>query len=118
VVAHPLSLRYSIGELDGWFARWKEAGVGGIEAVHPSARRAESRRLEALALQHGLLVSAGSDFHGENNPARKLGRTSWGGRIPRRFSELLQTIKAGNDIKAVNDIKAGNDINAAYREKT
>jgi predicted metal-dependent phosphoesterase TrpH len=92
VVAHPLSLRFPLEELGPWFALWKAAGVRGIEAVHPSANRSQSRRLEALALGCGLLVSAGSDFHGDNVPSRKLGETSWNARIPRRYSRLLAAL--------------------------
>lgn len=42
-------------------------GLDGIEAYHSDHSREESERYEALANREGLVVTAGSDFHGEKN---------------------------------------------------
>jgi len=80
VIAHPLSLRLSLDELEPKLGEWKALGLDGVEAWHPSATVRQCRRLETMAKKAGLKVSAGSDFHGDNRPERQLGLTS-GGRM-------------------------------------
>ena len=75
-VAHPMSLFASWKRLRVLLDEWKEQGIDGIEAWHPTARVADCRRLEALAVEHGFRVSAGSDYHGAPRPDRRLGRTA------------------------------------------
>ena len=41
-----------------------EAGVDGLECLHPSHSRATARRLAQLAASHGRFQTAGSDYHG------------------------------------------------------
>jgi hypothetical protein len=69
VLAHPFSLYLSWGSLPALFAGFRDQGLAGIEAWHPSARPADGSRLEKLAADLGLLVSAGSDFHGSPTEA-------------------------------------------------
>jgi predicted metal-dependent phosphoesterase TrpH len=88
-VAHPLSLFVSWTRLSLLFPEWKEAGADGIEAWHPTARRNECARLERMAVEQGFRVSAGSDFHGEPRPERKLGLTAGDIRIEDRFLSAL-----------------------------
>jgi predicted metal-dependent phosphoesterase TrpH len=78
VVAHPLSLFVSWGRLASLMDEWKELGVDGIEAFHPTAKLGQCRRVEKLARERGFRVTAGSDFHGAIRPDRKLGRTAGG----------------------------------------
>lgn len=42
-----------------------ELGVQGIEAVHSKHTPEQCKRYEDLARKHGLIVTGGSDFHGE-----------------------------------------------------
>jgi predicted metal-dependent phosphoesterase TrpH len=76
IVAHPLSLFVSWGRLEELMDEWKELGVDGIEAYHPTAKISHCRRLDRMARARGLRVTAGSDFHGALRPDRKLGRTA------------------------------------------
>ncbi len=78
VVAHPLSLFVSWGRLASLMDEWKELGIDGIEAYHPTAKLNHCKRVEKMARERGFLVTAGSDFHGAIRPDRKLGRTSGG----------------------------------------
>ncbi|MDR0645085.1 MAG: PHP domain-containing protein [Treponema sp.] len=92
VIAHPLSLYVAWGKLPSCIASLKEQGLDGIEAWHPSARVGECKRLEKLASSLGLMVTAGSDFHGKARAERKLGRTAGG--LPIRMdveSFLMET---------------------------
>jgi predicted metal-dependent phosphoesterase TrpH len=76
IAAHPLSLFVSWSRLAGIMDEWKELGIDGIEAYHPAAKIGHCRRLERMARERGLCVTAGSDFHGELRPERKLGKTA------------------------------------------
>jgi predicted metal-dependent phosphoesterase TrpH len=89
VVAHPMSLQLNFAEMEERFGQWQTLGLDGIEAWHPGAEPRYCRRLEGLAARWGLKVSAGSDFHGDNRPDRKLGLTSGGRPIDARFLEEL-----------------------------
>jgi 3',5'-nucleoside bisphosphate phosphatase len=86
VVAHPLSLRISRGRLLDTLPRWKEAGIAGIETIHPTANREQSLRLAQAAEKAGLLCSGGSDYHGTAGDKRFFGRTAWGTPIPDSLS--------------------------------
>ncbi len=51
---------------DGVIERLHAAGLRGIEVWHPQHGAATQRRYQALAQRLGLLVTGGSDFHGEH----------------------------------------------------
>ena len=76
IAAHPLSLFVSWSRLASIMDEWKGLGIDGIEAYHPTAKISHCRRLERMARERGFRVTAGSDFHGEIRPERKLGQTS------------------------------------------
>jgi len=76
VAAHPLSLFVSWGRLELIMDEWKEMGIDGIEAYHPTAKISHCRRLDRMARERGFRVTAGSDYHGDLRPDRKLGKTA------------------------------------------
>ncbi|MDP3176753.1 MAG: PHP domain-containing protein [Spirochaetaceae bacterium] len=78
IAAHPLSLFVSWGRLTSIMGEWKELGIDGIEAYHPTAKISQCRRLEKMGRELGFRITAGSDFHGAIRPERKLGKTSGG----------------------------------------
>lgn len=82
IIAHPLSLCISLGKLPAILTRWIDFGIDGLEAYHSNATLRECRRLETIALGLGLIVTAGSDFHGDTRPDRQLGKTAEGMEIP------------------------------------
>ncbi|PWK15503.1 PHP domain-containing protein [Tumebacillus permanentifrigoris] len=59
VVAHPGLL-----DKDYLFDSLVPAGLIGLEAFHPDHSEEKRRHYQALAAQHGLLATGGSDFHG------------------------------------------------------
>lgn len=85
VLAHPMSLYVSWGKLPGVLREIFETGVEGIEAWHPGARVGECKRLEETGRQIGFFITAGSDFHGEKRPDRKIGKTAGQKPIDDRF---------------------------------
>lgn len=89
IIAHPMSLHISWGRMAEVLSDAQSRGVEGIEAWHPSAREADCRRLERMARGIGLLLSAGSDYHGETkHPASRLAHTSGGHCITSAFIDL------------------------------
>lgn len=85
ILAHPLSLYVSWGNLPGILEDFKNQGLAGIEAWHPGARVSSCERLEKCARSLGLCVTAGSDFHGAARPDRKIGFTAGKQPIEDRF---------------------------------
>lgn len=51
-------------DLKHWLPRLRAAGLEGIEVYYPNYPRHISRQLLALAAQHEMLITGGSDFHG------------------------------------------------------
>jgi predicted metal-dependent phosphoesterase TrpH len=61
-------------------------GLDAIEVYHSDHTPELQRELLAIAHQHRLLVSGGSDFHGDESRDRPLGRTT----LPRSEFERLR----------------------------
>ncbi|WP_281047812.1 PHP domain-containing protein [Spirochaeta thermophila] len=78
VIAHPVSLGIPDEQLVRRFADYREAGVDGVEAYHYSHSLEEARKFSRIAASLGLLVSAGSDFHGKDRRDVDLGTTAGG----------------------------------------
>ena len=89
VIAHPISLGLRGPALRTHVAACKERGVSGIEAWHPNQPLKECARYERLGRSLGMVVTGGSDFHGEHIPQRMLGRTAGGREIPDSLLEEL-----------------------------
>ena len=73
VLAHPARLGLSPQMLEALVEALQGEGLMGVEAFHPSAVRGDARALEAMARRRGLLVTGGSDFHGDRGSRAKLG---------------------------------------------
>ena len=85
VLAHPGLLRR-----DELIPELVEAGLGAIEAYHSDHDSGAQSRYLRVAAQHGLAVSGGSDFHGDDHPrARCFGRV---GLPAGRFGPLFQRV--------------------------
>lgn len=67
VIAHPGNL-YRKEELE----ELVEAGVDGIEYIHPSHKFDTQKRIEKFADKHKLLKTGGSDFHGGDKAYHKF----------------------------------------------
>ena len=68
----------------------KEAGLMGIEAVYSTYASSDERDMRRLADKHNLLISGGSDFHGDNKPKLEMG--SGYGKLYIDYS-ILENIK-------------------------
>ena len=74
VIAHPARYQLSGTQLDELFRCFKENGGLGVEVVSGSHGPDDTRRMAFVAARFGLLASAGSDYHGPENPWMELGR--------------------------------------------
>ena len=74
VIAHPARYQLSRSKLVRLINEFIELGGVGIEVVSGSHSKDESFTMAKLAADHGLLASAGSDFHGPENPWIELGK--------------------------------------------
>ncbi len=72
VLAHPGNYG-----LDEAIAGWVDAGLDGIECVHPQHARADERRYERLADRLGVLKTASSDFHGNRGRHKYFGHVGF-----------------------------------------
>jgi predicted metal-dependent phosphoesterase TrpH len=67
-LAHPGTLNR-----DHWIPKWAQRGLDGIEVWHSKHSAGDVARYEALARVHGLLMTGGSDYHGERTPDVTIG---------------------------------------------
>lgn len=65
VLAHPMELGKGEMALTALIGEWKTQGLSGVEVYHPSAQNNHAAFLLNLARSENLLVTGGSDFHGE-----------------------------------------------------
>jgi predicted metal-dependent phosphoesterase TrpH len=65
VLAHPVALRLTEPELDALLSDLVADGLRGMECYYSSHSPDQIRLYLSLAKKHGLIVTGGSDFHGE-----------------------------------------------------
>jgi predicted metal-dependent phosphoesterase TrpH len=89
-LAHPVRVH---GDVPALMPELRDAGLNAIEAYHSDHVPRETEMYLELARQFGLLVTGGSDFHGDVKPGVMLG-TGYGGNlhIP---EDLLDKLRAG-----------------------
>ncbi|MFP4194383.1 MAG: PHP domain-containing protein [Desulfosalsimonas sp.] len=74
VLAHPGLLPESaFNRLEFLVSELAEMGLGGIEAYYPGHDPKETDLYERIAEKYGLLVTGGTDFHGDINPEISIG---------------------------------------------
>jgi hypothetical protein len=88
VLAHPGVSEDGGGPVTpGLLAELAGAGLAGVEVDHPAHEREIAERWRGRAEEHGLLVTGGSDFHGERKDLKIGERTTTADMI-----EQLQTL--------------------------
>ena len=94
VLAHPIRLgfRDPVAE-EKFISELRDAGLRGIEVFHSDHRPADMQRYAGIASKYNLVVSGGSDFHGEAKPQISLGTGLNGNlNIPRSVLEGLRAV--------------------------
>lgn len=72
ILAHPPLYHMGNERLDKLVASLKETGLMGIEAVYSTYTNQDEQNMCRLAEKYDLLLSGGSDFHGDNKPGLDL----------------------------------------------
>ncbi|MDQ3573684.1 MAG: hypothetical protein M3404_01985, partial [Actinomycetota bacterium] len=88
-VAHPLSLELSEPELEGAMRGLAELGLTGMECIYGRYSPEEREQLAGLARRLGLVVTGGSDHHGNYKPDLRVGIGRGDLRVPDRALEEL-----------------------------
>ncbi len=86
VLAHPHTLGH-----DEMIPGMIEAGLDGLEVLHPRQDGAARMKYFAMAKKHGLLVTGGSDFHGKRTPTYAIGMC----QVPASLFEAVKAVAAG-----------------------
>lgn len=73
-VAHPMRYKLTHSWLGRLLIEFKACGGAGVEVVSGAGNPADVQSAAAAVRRHGLLASAGSDFHGPAHPWLRLGR--------------------------------------------
>ncbi|MBI9051072.1 MAG: cache domain-containing protein [Anaerolineaceae bacterium] len=78
-LAHPLYFEADLQKLDQSLKQLKTMGLDGLEVIYAPFDETQQLALRELAEKHDLLISAGTDFHGN-----QLGSVSYGIEMPRK----------------------------------
>jgi predicted metal-dependent phosphoesterase TrpH len=92
VIAHPISLGLKGPGLRAHLSACKDQGVAGIEAWHPNHDVKQCHAFEKMARDLGMIVTGGSDYHGDHMPQRRLGLTAGGREIPDSLLDTLPSL--------------------------
>lgn len=88
--AHPVLCHMNHDRLRFFIRDLKDAGLTGMEAIYSMNTPGDERNMKKLATEFDLLISGGSDFHGENKPYIHLGTGKGNLNIP---NTILDNIK-------------------------
>lgn len=88
--AHPVLCHMNQDRLRFFIQNLKAAGLTGIEAIYSMNTPGDVRNMKRLADEFNLLISGGSDFHGENKSYIHLGTGRGNLNIPDHLLELIK----------------------------
>lgn len=92
IIAHPVSLNYkNIEEFEGILRVFIDAGVEGIEVYSSMHKNSDITELNELAEKYNLIVSGGSDYHGDKD--EKIGYYFPSKPIPYSLYERIKNRK-------------------------
>jgi 3',5'-nucleoside bisphosphate phosphatase len=86
-LAHPVRVK---GDVPALIPELCAAGLNGIEAYHSDHSSADVASYLELARRYGLLVTGGSDFHGDVKPGVRLGVGDGNLHVPREVYDRLR----------------------------
>lgn len=90
-IAHPATLGLDGDALDAFIAALTDTGLDALECEYGAYTSEERSGWRVLAERHGLALTGGSDYHGENKPGLALGVGRGDLRVP---DELLDALEA------------------------
>ncbi len=107
ILAHPPLYHMGSERLDALVASLAKVGLMGIEAIYSTYTNQDERDMRRLADKYGLLLSGGSDFHGDNKPGLDLAVGYGRLFVP---ETILDAIKAARSALPPYSASNGNDI--------
>lgn len=99
VLAHPFTLNLGSADLERFVAELAESGLRGIEGFHGDMALEDQQPYRELARRYDLIVSGGSDYHGDMRPDRKMPGGKHDVVVP---PEVLEELRAAH-----NDLGSG-----------
>jgi predicted metal-dependent phosphoesterase TrpH len=95
VLSHPFTLDVKDErDLEDLLVDLKGAGLKGMEVYYPEHGPERTTQYERLARRHGLVMTGGTDFHGEAKPRVQMGIGRGDLRIPYQLVEKLKEARA------------------------
>jgi hypothetical protein len=85
VIAHPYIINHGKPLAKEEIARLKEVGLKGVEVYQTKHNKKITKKYKKIAEELGLLITGGSDYHGENSPGILPGDT---GMTQAEFEQL------------------------------
>ena len=82
VLAHPFTLHLDDGDLETFVSSLVESGLRGIEGYHGDRPEEDQEIYRTLGQDKGLIVSGGSDYHGDMRPDRSMPGGKYGVTVP------------------------------------
>ncbi len=72
VLAHPIQVDKTLSSLATLLPVLKSFGLEGIEAYYPTQSKKMRKRINRFATEYDLLLTGGSDYHGDIRPGTRL----------------------------------------------
>jgi predicted metal-dependent phosphoesterase TrpH len=94
VLAHPFTLNLEEGQMKGFLADLAAAGLRGIEGYHGDLAVEDQEIYRDMGRSHGLVVTGGSDYHGDMRPDRELPGGRCGVTVPDEVVDELRAARA------------------------
>lgn len=91
ILAHPILYRMNDKDLANMVTALSHFKLDGIEAVYSTYSESDERLIRRLAKENKILLSGGSDFHGDNKPTIQLGIGRGNLKVPYEFLEEMKS---------------------------
>lgn len=88
-IAHPYLYDFNLEQIEEMVSDFSDMGIDGIEALYSLNTPKEEEVMIGIARKNNLLISGGSDFHGETKPYIKLGIGKGNLKIPYEIYQKL-----------------------------
>lgn len=94
VIAHPFTLNLSKTAMRQLLGHLRDVGLLGLEVYYSEHTADMEKEFGRLAKEFGLVGTGGSDFHGANSPAIRLGRGFGSLVVPQDAVDRLEALLA------------------------
>ena len=106
VLAHPFLLQLKNNdELEQLILHLKKCGLEGIEAIYPEHTPENVSLYKKIASKYNLLVTGGTDFHGNYKPEIQIGVGKGDLKVPYKLYEIMLERKAEKEKSVIDSIE-------------